>query len=262
MTTVVATDLDRTLIWSGRAADVAAGTCVEWYEGEPRSYIPTAVADVLGSLVSSGRLVPVTTRTEAQLQRVQLPGGPPRFAICLNGGRVLVQGVEDPTYLDSVRRELRLSAPQAEAGALLARWAATTAAALGPCRLRTAEDLFHYAVFDAALAEGPEVAELRVGAEELGWCTSVQGRKLYVVPAALTKEAALRHLEDRHGVRVVGSAGDSLLDAGMLTAFGPGWVPVGSELERLGRVPPGAVLTGEGGLGASAEIVAALAGLL
>lgn len=260
---MVATDLDRTLIWSARAAgEVANATCVEWYESEPLSYVPAGSEELLGSLITEGRLVPVTTRTETQLRRVQLPGGLPRFAVCLNGGRVLVDGEEDLTHRDRVRAELAASASQAEAGTLFAQWAGTAAGEWGPCRLREAEGMFHYAVFDEALAEGDLVEDLRAGAAELGWRTSLQGRKLYVVPAGLTKEAALRHLEDRFEVRVVGSAGDSLLDAGMLAAFAPGWVPLGSELERLGQVPRTATLTATTGLAASAEILDELATLL
>jgi hydroxymethylpyrimidine pyrophosphatase-like HAD family hydrolase len=262
VTLVVASDLDRTLIWSSRAgAKTGGAVCVERYAGQPLSYVPAAVEAPLEALMRGGRLVPVTTRTQEQLDRVRLPGGPARYAICLNGGRVLVAGEEDTVHRDRVRLKLADAAPHREAGDMLTRWVGSLPDSAGAFRLRQAEGMFHYAVFDDVLGAGPELDRLRDEVERLDWQVSVQGRKLYVVPRTLTKESALQHLEEHHGVRVVASAGDSALDAGMLASFG-GWAPRGCELERTDRVPAGTRLTVHGGLRATTEIVTALADAL
>ena len=220
---------------------------------------------LLRALVAGGRLVPVTTRTRAQYERIRLPGGPARLAVCLNGGRVLVEGVEDAVHRAAAARAVAASAPIERAEDLLGTWLGDHAAVLGPGRLRDAERLFLYAVLEAApdpVAAARALAEVVAAADALGWGVSVQGRKVYLVPQGLTKESALAHLERAHGVRVVAAAGDSLLDQGMIAAAGAGWVPRDSEAERASAVAPGAVVTASSGLAAGAEIVAAIGALL
>lgn len=263
MTLVFASDLDRTLIWSaGAAGDLSEGHCVEQYQGTPLSFVHRRSVNTLRVLLLGGHLVPVTTRTEAQYRRVTLPGGPARFAVCLNGGRVLIDGVEDSGFARVLRPLLGGSAPPARAAGLLDRWTRNVSEIFGPSRLRTAEDLFHYAVFDTSVLAGEETMALAVEAGRLDWHVSVQGRKVYLVPCALTKETALRYLEDAHGIEVAAAAGDSVLDAGMLSAFGPAWTPRGSELDSTGRQPSGTAVTAATGLAASAEIVEAFDALL
>jgi hydroxymethylpyrimidine pyrophosphatase-like HAD family hydrolase len=263
MTTVVATDLDRTLIWSASAAGgLDRAFCVEDYLGKPLSYVASDVVELVEGLLVTGRLVPVTTRTEAQYRRINLPGGPAAFAVCLNGGRILVDNEEDLDFRAEIDRRLRDSAIPRDVVAVLERWAASVRTTIGSCRVRDAEGLFLYAVFDSAVPPGPESEALTIAADELGWQTSVQGRKVYLVPRALTKEAALTYLETAHGVQVVATAGDSVLDLGMLDTFGPGWVPRDSELHRSGSRPPTSTLTNASGIAAGAEIITAMVGRL
>jgi len=70
-TTVVATDLDRTLIYSMAAIEstmngvVPALLCVEMYDGKPLSYMTIEAARLLELVRSNAVLVPTTTRTPA-----------------------------------------------------------------------------------------------------------------------------------------------------------------------------------------------------
>lgn len=263
MTLVVASDLDRTVIWSaGAAGDVSDGHCVEEYQGAPLTFIHRRSVDTLRVLLSGGHLVPVTTRTEAQYRRVMLPGGPARFAICLNGGRVLVDDAEDLGFRSDLEASLHGSTPLAEVTPVMERWTKSVRDTLGTCRLRNAEGLFSYAVFHTPVAAGPETDALRAAGAELGWQTSVQGRKVYLVPTRLTKESALAYLEATYGVKVLATAGDSLLDLGMLAKFGRGWVPRDSELHKAGLQPADSTLTRGTGLTAGAEILAEMAELM
>ncbi len=67
---------------------------------------------------------------------------------------------------------------------------------------------------------------------------SLQGRKVYAVPAGLSKAAAVQRLADRLGSRVLLAAGDSLLDRGLLelvlAAGGAAVRPAHGELHDLG----------------------------
>jgi hypothetical protein len=257
---VVASDLDRTLIYSASAAGgtaaVTGALCVEEYDGAPLSYVSRAAAADLTALLEVQRLVPVTTRTVAQYQRIALPGGPARFAVCANGGRLLIGGVEDLDHRSHVTAALARCAPLAEAEAALETWCLAVAgpSETGGPRRREAEGMFCYAVFPHVAPDVAEIDALGAVLAGLGWVVSAQGRKVYCTPRTLSKETALEYLVEVHGLQIWSVAGDSLLDAGMVTAFG-GWVPRDSELERRGWVPATAELTDGSGLAAGEQIL-------
>lgn len=222
---LVACDLDRTLIWSRAACGLAEGdhggdpadalVCVERYLGRPASFVTPRAAAGLDALARAATFVPATTRTAEQLARVALPGaaGTPTWAVAANGGLVLAEGRVDQDWSRTVARRLEATAaPLVEVEDHLA----TVLVAPWTLRRRTAEELFCYAVLERDAVPDGVVADLTAWCAERGWTVSVQGRKLYAVPVALTKQAALAEIADRVGPALTLAAGDSLLDAGML----------------------------------------------
>ncbi|CUR56870.1 conserved hypothetical protein [metagenome] len=252
---MIASDLDRTLIYSEAAMrlgePVADPVCVEVYEGRPISFVSPLALAGLAELSRRVDVVPTTTRTVAQYERVSLPGVRTPFAITTNGGRLLVDGVACPDWDRAVADELADSAAYEEAvlalaGAFDRPWV---------LKVRDAERLFLYTVFDRALADPDWFGELDSVAGGLGWTVSVQGRKAYVVPAALTKQAALAEVVRRTGATRVVAAGDSLLDQGFLEAADVAIRPAHGELHDAGWCPPGLIVTRRAGGGAAEEIV-------
>ncbi len=239
---LVATDLDRTLIYSGAALgltmpdDLAPRLlCVEVNNGRPLSFVTERAAGVITELAAAADLVPVTTRTRDQYRRVHLPGPPPHYAICANGGHLLVNGRTDRDWHDRVRRTVAARcAPLSEVLDHLVR--ATDPGWLR--KARVAEDLFAYLVVERDLVPQEWVKELQEWAGERGWTVSVQGRKVYAVPAPLTKSAALAEVVRRTGARTVLAAGDSLLDADLLLAADHAWRPGHGELADAGWTAP------------------------
>lgn len=84
MPVLVASDLDRTLIYSSAAlaltmpdARAPRLLCVEVHESKPLSYMTETAAGLLADLGDAAVFVPTTTRTRKQYQRINLPG-PPR----------------------------------------------------------------------------------------------------------------------------------------------------------------------------------------
>lgn len=236
MTALVASDLDRTLIYSRGAFDLPEGhtvelVCVEHYDGKPLSFMTAAAARTVAQLAQVAVFVPVTTRTRAQLDRVQIPGPAPAFAIAANGGFLLVDGQPDPGWSRQVEQHLAsTSAPLEQVWRHLG-------VQLDPAftrSLRCAEDLFAYAVVDREALPSGFVAELAAWAGARGWSTSLQGRKLYVVPQGLTKSAAVAEVARRTGAGEVLAAGDSLLDADLLLAADRGVRPAHGELADAG----------------------------
>nr|WP_202447064.1 HAD family hydrolase [Streptomyces sp. SID5468] len=230
--------MDRTLIYSATALALPMPDeqaprllCVEVHQGRPLSYVTERAADLLTRLTASAAFVPVTTRTREQYRRVRLPGPPPAYAVCANGGHLLVHGRTDHAWHDQVRA--RLSASCAPLAEILDR-VVRDAAAPWLHTVRVAEDLFVYAVVDRAALPDGWLAELTDWAAPLGWTVSAQGRKVYAVPAPLTKSAGLAEVVRRTGADRVLAAGDSLLDADLLLAADKAWRPGHGELAATG----------------------------
>ncbi|WP_338678236.1 HAD family hydrolase [Streptomyces sp. SCSIO 30461] len=253
---LIASDLDRTLIYSAAALHLTMPDpeaprllCVETHKHKPLSYVTETAAGLLTALARGSVFVPTTTRTREQYGRIRLPGPAPKYAICANGGHLLVDGVSDPDWqrtvttrltgecapLDEVRRHLRATADPA--------WV---------LKERVAEKLFAYLVIERGLLPEGWTDELAAWAEPRGWTVSLQGRKIYAVPKPLTKSAAVRELARRTGAETVLAAGDSLLDADLLLAADQAFRPSHGELAETGwtaaqvtAVPQSGVLAGE-----------------
>ncbi|MFE0099953.1 HAD family hydrolase [Streptomyces sp. NPDC059009] len=226
--------------------------CVEVYEGKPLSYVTETAAGLLDELGRAAVFVPTTTRTREQYRRIRLPGPAPKFAICANGGQLLVDGVSDPDWRAAVGVRLAAEcAPLAEVRERLVR----TADPAWLLKERVAEDLFAYLVVERALLPDAWVKELAAWAEGRGWTVSLQGRKIYAVPKPLTKSAAAREVARRVGAGQVLAAGDSLLDADLLLAADRSWRPGHGELADTAFAAPGLTALEERGVAAGEEIL-------
>lgn len=258
---LVCTDLDRTVIYSAAAlaltgpdVDAPRLLCVEVYQQAPLSYVTETAAATLEQLAAATTLVPTTTRTPEQYLRVHLPGPPPQFAITANGGRLLVDGVVDGDWSAHVAEQLTASAPLEEVRERL------SGAGDFLLRLRTAEDLFAYAVVDRAAMPTAWVEELGGWCGERGWGVSVQGRKVYCVPDGLRKSSAAREVATRTRSTTLLAAGDSLLDTDLLLAADAAVRPAHGELQDTGFSAPHVEVTRASGVLAGEELVAWLLG--
>jgi hypothetical protein len=254
---VVCLDLDRTTIYSAAALDLRGPDheaprllCVEVYKGAPLSFLTEAAAGTLRELQDVATVVPTTTRTPAQLARVHLPGPPARYAIASNGGHLLVDGVADPEWDAAVRERLTGCAPLAEVQAHLR-------ARGGPfvLTLREASGLFAYAVVDRSALPDGWVDELAAWCAPRGWTVSLQGRKVYAVPAGLTKSAAAAEVVARCGGGPLLAAGDSLLDADLLEAARAAIRPAHGELADSGFTRAHLAVTAATGVAAGEELL-------
>ncbi|MFC4502283.1 MULTISPECIES: HAD family hydrolase [Streptomyces] len=259
MPVLVASDLDRTLIYSASAlaltmpdARAPRLLCVEVHESRPLSFMTETAAGLLTELGDTAVFAPTTTRTRKQYLRINLPGPAPKYAICANGGHILVDGVSDQDW------HARVTARLADECAPLAEVEEHLAASADPLWLRkqrNAEELFAYLVVERELLPEEWVKELAAWAENRGWTVSVQGRKLYAVPKPLTKSAAVREVARRTGAELTLAAGDSLLDADLLLAADRGWRPGHGELADTEFTAPGLTALPERGVLAGERIL-------
>ncbi|MFD7259731.1 HAD family hydrolase [Streptomyces sp. NPDC059874] len=261
MTVLVASDLDRTLIYSTAALGLTMPDpvaprllCVEVHESKPLSYMTETAAALLAELKEDPSVVfvPTTTRTRKQYQRIRFPGRPAPYAICANGGQLLVDGVPDRDWRRTVAKRLAQEcAPLEDVHQHLL--ATTDPAWLR--KTRVAEDLFAYLVVERALVPDEWLKALTQWAEARGWTISLQGRKIYAVPRPLTKSAAMREVARRTGATSTLAAGDSLLDADLLLAADSAWRPGHGELADAAWTAPNVTALTAAGVAAGEEIV-------
>ncbi|GAB3655630.1 HAD family hydrolase [Streptomyces sparsus] len=257
--TLFASDLDRTLIYSSAAlnlrmpdAEAPRLLCVEVYQSKPLSYLTETAAALLPEVAEHTVFVPTTTRTREQYRRISLPGPPPRYAICANGGHLLVDGASDQDWQSRVRQRLAdACAPLSEVREHLLR----TASPQWLLKERVAEDLFCYLVVDRGQLPDGWTKELAEWCAPRGWTVSLQGRKVYAVPKPLTKSAAVAEVAHRTGADRVAAAGDSLLDADLLLHADLGWRPGHGELADSGWTAAHVTAVPEQGVSAGERIL-------
>ncbi|WP_439030781.1 HAD family hydrolase [Gordonia terrae] len=264
MTALIATDLDRTMIYSRAAMGDAQFTtldtvCVEMYQDAPLSYMAGAAVDLLRRLARAAVVVPTTTRTPAQYERIDLPGSPFRYAVVSNGGRILVDGSDDPGWRRHVESEV------AGAGATLDEVLAELRTRIDDSwvtALRTADDLFCYLVVDTSAQPADFLTQWHDWCGARGWTVSQQGRKIYATPQPVTKSAAIAEVRRRlvadgtlDAAAPLYAAGDGWLDTDLLLAADHAIRPRHGELESLGWSAPGLTRTAEAGALAGIEIL-------
>jgi hypothetical protein len=247
-----ATDLDRTLIYSVRAAGrpVEDLVVVERHEGRDISYVSPAQLALLDEIARKGLVVPVTTRTLAQYRRVRVwTEQPPEWAVAANGGILLQRGEPDADWHAAVLATVAAGAHELLA---VAEWLGR-AARPWIDHVRIADDLFLYTLVDRQALPARAAEELAATLDGWGFQLSIQGRKLYAVPTALGKGPAVREVAHRFGAERIFAAGDSLLDQDLLAIADLSLRPAHGELHAAGV--PADVITLTSGLAAGEELL-------
>jgi hypothetical protein len=255
---LVATDLDGTVLFSDRAMggdrpDPARLRAVDVVGERVYGYMTDAVEAHWSRIVGTGALLPVTTRSVPQYTRLRLPGPAPRHAVVCNGARLLVDGESDPAWERTVRAAMSSGAAPFDE---VWRQASTWRDARGFSSVRAVEDFFVYlsvAVREDWLAGfAGEAAEW---CRSRGWRASLQGRKLYLLPATLDKAPAVAEVAARLNAARVVAGGDSLLDARMLRTADAAIRPAHGELHVTGFSAPNCRTTTGRGAAAGDEIM-------
>lgn len=263
---MVASDLDRTLIYSANSMALVGSdhlaprmVVAEVYDAAPLSFMTRAAEELLEGIVERSVFVPVTTRTQAQFSRVRLPGSGRGYAVTTNGAVILHDGEPDHDWSRHIQRSLG-----SECASLDEVLGHLTGSGAVPAilRVRTAEDVFVYSIVDRQAMPDAYLAELGAWCNARGWTISLQGRKLYCVPAPISKEAAVAEVRRRSEAGVLVAAGDSRLDAGFLELADIAIRPAHGELDSDGFSLPHLTVTSASGVLAGEEILRVVGGIL
>lgn len=207
------TDLDNTMIYSYKREIGMEKHCVEVYHGREISYMTMETGRLLQQIKRKEKqimIIPTTTRTIEQYQRIHLGIGNMPYALVCNGGVLLADGREDEDWYRGSLERIRDSRETLQlAMALLEK---------EPRRsfdLRLIRDLF---VFTKCQEPGKVVCDLERKLDTGVVDVFQNGVKVYVVPKALSKGSALQRFREHWGTAYTIAAGDSEFDCSMLEA--------------------------------------------
>lgn len=199
-------DLDNTLIYSHRIKLKQDKVVAEMLDGKEQSYMTQRTLTFLQN-TSQLRLIPVTTRSREQFERISLFPNKIAcpYALICNGGELLVNGVPDLQWLEETKA---MSAQAAYALQYVTVFMERIAA-----RVYTPSGLMIYASFN----QPAEVAQrLRAEVDSTVLDVLYDHRKVYCIPAAMNKGAAVRRFRERYRTEYVVTAGDSEFDLPLL----------------------------------------------
>ena len=216
---ILCTDLDNTIIYSYKHDIGNDKRNVEIYQGREISFITNKTFELLQAVQQEYLIIPTSTRTIEQYNRINLGIGEFKYALTCNGGILLVDGKSNPDwYMESKQ--------------LIKDGIADLNRAMNylenderrKFELRFIEELF---VFTKCNHPVDVINELK------GYLNSNlvdvfnNGEKVYVVPAALSKGMAVKRLRSYFPGDSITAAGDSEFDISMVEEADKGIVPCG-----------------------------------
>lgn len=204
-------DLDNTLIYSYKRDIGKDKVCTEIYQEREVSFMTKKSYELLKIVNEKVIIVPTTTRTKEQYERIFLGIEPPKYALVCNGGVLLVNGVEDENwYKESQKLAADCHGELKKAHEWLQNDCNTS------FEVRNIRDLFIFTK-NSRTEYAKDMLEnvLDLSLVEV----LLNGVKIYVMPKVLNKGEALKRFKKRmekYDPEKIIAAGDSLFDIEML----------------------------------------------
>lgn len=215
-------DLDNTLMYSFKRDIGEDKRCCEIYNDKEISFITDKTYELLKRVNEKVLLVPTTTRTMEQYNRIDFGIPKPRYVLTCNGGILLVDGEVDETWYAESLAMIKESEGELQRAIPLLEVEPTRS-----FEIRLIKDLFLFTKCD-----GPEqaIAMLKEKLDTTLVDVFRNGIKVYVVPKKLSKGMAVERFRTYMPADKVIAAGDSLFDVSMIQAADISYAP-----EELGR---------------------------
>lgn len=220
---VLHVDLDNTLIYSYKHDIGNDKINVEIYQDREISFLTGSTYDNLKKIKRKALIVPTSTRSIEQYNRINLQIGNIPYALVCNGGILLTDGQKDPSWYQTSLELIRESLPSLKtAQRFLERDRRRK------FELRFIEDLFLFTKCDQ-----PElvVEELKKKLDTNLAEVFHNKEKVYVVPRKLSKGTAVERFREYIKADQIIAAGDSEFDISMLRAADIGLAPQGFRQE-------------------------------
>ena len=212
-------DLDNTLIYSYRHHIGKHTRNIEVYEGREISYITEKTYKLLREVKEQYLIVPTSTRTIEQYNRVNLGVGEFSYALVCNGGILLRNGEKDEAWYQKSLEIIQVSASSIQ----------KAQAYLEQEESRYLEVRYIEKLFLFTKCKEPERVVFALNKILDLQVVDVfhNGEKVYVVPCSLSKGVAINRLKTMLQPEMIIAAGDSEFDISMVEAADKGFVPFG-----------------------------------
>lgn len=222
-----ATDLDRTLIFSYRFLEEypsdAEKVLVERIDGKDFSYMSAEVVRQLRKIEDNIIFVPVTSRSIAEYNRIDLPIKP-EYAIIANGGIIFHNGkpmkdweaYKQKNMPPNYRMDILDISMDLQSSKALARQPKV----IDNC----------YIMFKINDKAQWEAEELHYFGKYTNWDFGMQGHKVYAIPKHFSKQVALRWLQKRLDSPYTVASGDGTVDVPMMSLANKAVIPSHAEL--------------------------------
>lgn len=220
---IFATDLDNTMIFSHERVVGLENKlyCVEYYNGNPISYMTHSAIQMLKILINKISVIPVTTRSILQFKRIEI-FSTTEYAIADNGGVILHNGIihsEWNNYIQNILMNYDLNGTFEIFNSL--------PSLISPPRIVDGKFVF-------AKSDNIDLCKeyLKCKLDTKIWQVSFQGKKIYAIPIDITKGNALKYIRENliYDNQLIVSAGDSNLDLSMLDYSNYSIIPKDSNL--------------------------------
>ncbi|HWO76310.1 MAG TPA: HAD family hydrolase [Bacillus sp. (in: firmicutes)] len=228
---IFATDLDRTLIFSMRALAEFNQSEKELIEVERteshRSFISQLSYELLQKLTAKIEIIPVTTRTMEQYNRLSLPFFKKQQGhyITSNGAVIVTSGIRDTEWDHILYEKMnQLAHPFSNINELLLKFEKRQV-----LEVKRFQELY-FCLKIHQPGDPQACAPLLSEIENMGWDIFKHRNKTYIMPPFLQKGIAIQYLQKKVGKPVTWAAGDSKLDYSLLCASRQSFVPKHGEL--------------------------------
>lgn len=211
------TDLDNTILYSYKHDIGQYKSCVELYQGRQVSYITDKTCTLLQQLKEKIFIVPTTTRTIEQYNRIDLSAVSPRHALVCNGGVLLTDGREDTEWYEQSLNLVSNCRETLKYGEQLLEQDNNRC-----FEVRNIKGLF---IFTKSEKPFTSIQRLRahLGTDNVDIFSN--GIKVYIVPKVLNKGMSVKRFRARYPSEYVIAAGDSEFDIPMLNQADLGIAP-------------------------------------
>ena len=220
---ILCTDLDNTIIYSCKHDIGNEKMNVEIYKEREISFISNHTYELLKKVREEFLIIPTSTRTIEQYDRIDLKIGTFKYALVCNGSVLLVDGKKDKDWYEE---SLRLAKPSNLEVKKALEYLENDKRRI--FELRHIEDLFVFTKCDEAETV---VNELREYLDKSLVNVFNNKEKVYVLPTSLSKGKAIERLRKYLKAEFIIAAGDSEFDISMVEAADVGLVPYGFKSE-------------------------------
>lgn len=232
---IYATDLDRTLIYSKRFLEChpPKGEMILVDKSKVDSYISKAVLIRLMEMSKAVRVIPVTTRSVEEYERIKIPGFTPEFAITTCGGVILHKGKKMKYW----ERYMESEIDKAGIERVVEEFKA-----FGEYKPKVIDGRYIFTKVEDRESAKIKIGELRK--RVAGYKFLLDKHKVYGIPDVVSKVNALKFIKEFLGEPYVLATGDGELDIPMLEWADVAVIPEHKYWESKTKVIKGSITVG------------------